>query len=85
MTPVSSSATSLLSTGLNGVQKSHQAIQQSASDLVRAGTVDKASSGTLEVAEPLMNIQQEQHVFDASAKVIGVADGLIGTLLDIQA
>jgi len=85
MSPISSSASSLLNTGLNGMQKSHQAIQQSASDVVRAGTVDKAISGTLDIAEPLLNIQQEQHVFDASAKVVSVADDLLGTLLDIKA
>lgn len=85
MTVAPINTSSLLATGVKGLQTSQQSMQQSANELVRAGTVDKASSGTLDIAEPLLNIQQQQHIFDASAKVVSTASDMLGTLLDIKA
>lgn len=80
-----SSGTSVLATGLQGVQKSSQAMQTSAQDIVRAGTVERDSSSTLDIADPLINLKAEQQVFDASANVVQVASDTLGSLLDIKA
>ncbi len=69
--------------GVNGLQNSSRSMLESANELVRSGTVDRAVS-TTDIVEPLLNIYQQQHLFDASAKVIKVADETLGALIDIK-
>ena len=76
---------SIMQTGLNGMRQSHQEILKSANDIVRAGTVNKDSSTVTDFAEPIVNMKFQQHVFDASAKIVKTADEMLGTLMDIKA
>lgn len=76
---------SIIQTGLNGMRHSQQEILKSANDIVRAGTVNKDSSTISDFAEPIVNMKYEQHIFDASAKVVKTADEMLGTLMDIKA
>ena len=76
---------SVMQTGLNGMLRSQAEIQKSAEQIVRAGTIDKDSSTITDFAEPIVNMKIEQHVFDASAKIVKTADGMLGTLMNIRA
>ncbi|GAB1264430.1 hypothetical protein [Aurantivibrio infirmus] len=75
---------SVLQTGLNGLRHSQNEIAKSANDIVRAGTVDRDESTIIDIAEPIINMQFEQHVFDASAKLVKSADQMLGTILNIK-
>jgi flagellar hook-associated protein FlgK len=74
----------VLQQGLNGMQNSSRSMMESATDLVRSGTVDRASASTFDIVEPLVNIEKQQLLFDASAKVVKVADEALGALIDIK-
>lgn len=75
---------SVLQTGVNGMRRSQSEIVKSADEIVRAGTVERDDTTTLDIAEPIINLQIEQHLFDASAKIVETADSLLGTILDIK-
>lgn len=82
---------SALQTGLNGMQNSQAEIQKSADQIVRSGTVElsgtveKDSTSSLDIAEPIVNMKIEQQIFDASAKMVKTADEMLGTVMDIKA
>jgi|GEM_PF-841988 len=74
---------SVLQQGLIGLEKSTQSIRESANELVRSGTVERPVA-TTDIVEPLVNINKQQHLFDASAKVVKMADEALGALIDIK-
>jgi flagellar hook-associated protein FlgK len=76
---------SVINIGSNGVQRSQQSMAQSAQEIASVGTTRKETSTTQDLIDPLMNLQREQHVFDASARVIEVGSNTLGSLLDIKA
>lgn len=76
---------SVMQTGLAGMLNSQSAIQKSAEQIVQAGTIEKDTSTTTDLAEPIVNMKIEQRVFDASAKIVKTADEMLGTLMDIKA
>lgn len=71
--------------GLEGMQSSQREILKSADQIVKAGTVDKDTSTITDFAEPIVNMKYEQHIFDASAKIVKTADEMLGTLMNIKA
>ncbi len=71
--------------GVSGLNSSSRSIVESANDLVRSGTVERAPTSTTDIVEPLVEINKEQHVFTASAHVVSVADKALGALIDINA
>lgn len=73
---------SVLNTGVTGMQRSSAEMQKSASDIASYGTSNAEPQGTL--AEPIVNMQFEQLIFEASAKVVGTANDTLGTLIDIK-
>ncbi|MEJ2443496.1 MAG: hypothetical protein P8Y42_08565 [Exilibacterium sp.] len=73
----------LLQQGLNGMKQSHREMVTSADQIVKAGTAENGA--VIDIAEPLINMRLQQHLFDASAKVVKVADENLGSLLDIRA
>ena len=79
-TAINSSA---LQQGLTGIQKSSQSMLESANELVRSGTTERPVA-TTDIVEPLVNINKQQHLFDASAKVVKMADDALGALIDIK-
>ena len=77
---------SLMNIGTQGLQSSQQQITTAATDVARAATkpveqIDPAQ----DLVRPLIEIKASENVFDASAKVVKVADEAVGTLLDIKA
>lgn len=76
---------SVMNIGLEGMQSSQREILKSADQIVKAGTVDKDTSTITDFAEPIVNMKYEQHIFDASAKIVKTADEMLGTLMNIKA
>jgi flagellar hook-associated protein FlgK len=76
---------SALQQGLNGLQNSARATIEAANELVSAGTVERTTSTTTDIVEPMIEIIRQQQLFDASAKVVKSADENIGMLVDIRA
>lgn len=86
---------SVINTGIQGMQKSQSSMLNSAQQIASGGTI-QASTGTASVSgaaptsfesfvEPMLNLTQEQQVFDASAKVVQTGSDILGSLLDIKA
>jgi len=75
----------VLNQGLAGMQQSAREMAKSAEQI--AGLVKTpAEDITLsDVSEPIINMKIQQHIFDASAKVVEAADTTLGALLDIKA
>ncbi len=76
---------SALQQGLNGLQNSSRATIEAANELVAAGTVQRTVSIATDIVEPIVEINRQQQLFDASAKVVQSADESLGTLVDIRA
>jgi flagellar hook-associated protein FlgK len=71
--------------GISGMQNSSRSIVESANEIVLSGTLERAPMASTDIVEPMLKIQQEQHVFNASAMIIDVADQALGALIDIDA
>lgn len=71
--------------GVLGMQTSSRSMLESANELVRSGTVETPGARPVDIVEPIINIEKQQTLFDASAKVVKVADQALGALLDIKA
>ena len=91
---VTGSTASLLGIGVQGMQQSYGRIETAASNIARAGTIPSENSGvtggkgtddTMDIATNMVDMKFNQHIFDASAKVIKTADEMIGTVLNIHA
>jgi flagellar hook-associated protein FlgK len=76
---------SALQQGLNGLQNSTRATVEAANELVSAGTLQRTTSVVTDIVEPIIEINRQQQLFDASAKVVQAADQNIGTLFDALA
>ena len=73
---------SVLNTGIQGVQAGVRGMEQSAQNIVKAGTGENASG---DFVEPIMDLKLYENSVEASTKVIKTADEMIGTLLDTMA
>ncbi len=73
---------SLLNTGLEGLQRSQGQIQQAAEQIVRVGTTEPSGDLATDLVEPIVKLNVETQLFNASAKLVKSADELLGTLLD---
>lgn len=71
--------------GVSGLHNSTRAIVASANEIVLSGTLERAPTATTDIVEPLVKIQQQQHVFNASAQVVNIEDRALGALIDIKA
>lgn len=87
---------SVVNQGLIGMQKSQTSMVQSAQQIAQTNVTQQAVSAQnaaaadvrsrpQDVAEPLINLKIQSHVFDSSARVVKSADETIGTLLDTKA
>lgn len=76
---------SIMQTGLEGMRTSQNKISQSADQIVKASTLNKDTSSNGDIIEPIVDMKAEQHVFDASAKIVKAADEMLGTLMNIKA
>lgn len=81
--------TSLLSSGLQGISRSREGLEQSARTIASGGQAipnqetpsSNASSGN-EVLSAVVDLNLYEVSFKASAKVLETADETVGTLLD---
>lgn len=77
---------SLLSTGVNGIQRGVETAREAASDIAKAGTVNEEDAATLpELAESAVKLIQAEQQVAASAAVVRTADELLGTIIDTKA
>ncbi len=89
---IGGSTSSLLGIGVQGMQQSYGRIEQAAGNIARSGTTSAESSemsrdtgATMDIATNMVDMKFNQHIFDASAKVVKTADEMIGTVLDMHA
>jgi flagellar hook protein FlgE len=71
--------------GLTGMQRSQTEMLRSAQQIAEAGTTQRNNPEKNDVVAPLVNLEVQSHIFDASAKVVKTANETIGTLLNIKA
>ncbi len=83
---------SMVNQGLIGMQRSQTEMTRSAEQIAQASAmpaVPEAPGGdtprSLNVVEPMLNIQAQQQVFDSSARVVETADEALGQLIDLRA
>lgn len=71
--------------GLLGMQRSQTEMAKSAQQIASAGTTERDNPAKNDVVQPLLNLKEQSHVFDSSAKVVKAASETIGTLLHVKA
>lgn len=98
---INGSSTSVLNTGLQGLQKAQKEILGSAQQIAElnirpetqagsAGEAPQVPQGqqvaeTQGVVEPLVNLKRQEQLFNASAQIVKTADETLGSLLDVKA
>lgn len=98
---INGSSTSVLNTGLQGMQKAQREIvgsaqqiaelniqpETQASDPAQAQQAprDQQVAETQDVVEPLVNLKRQEQLFNASAQIVKTADETLGSLLDVKA
>lgn len=85
MINTSAGISSVFQQGVSGLQNSSRSMTESANEIVLSGTLERAPTASTDIVEPLIRIQQEQHVFNASAKIVDIADEALGALIDTSA
>ncbi len=77
---------SVIQTGLSGVSRGLENIQEIASDIAQVGTVDpEDQKTTIDLTQSVVDLQQQKLATQASAKVVATAEEVLGTLLDVKA
>jgi len=77
----------VLNTGLQGIKQGVQGAERAASQIAHAGQplTDSDGDNVGNLAEPIVDLKLYETSVEASAKVVKVADEMIGMLLDIKA
>ncbi len=75
------SSTSVLATGVQGVQTGLASANDAAGKIARFGTTQQDG----DLATPLVQLKSSELQVKASAAVIKTADEMVGTLIDIKA
>lgn len=79
---------SVMSQGLYGLQKSQGAMYVSAQEIAKAGQVTSTeipmskNENSRELSTSIVDLKQQQQLFNASAKIIAAANNTMGSLLD---
>ncbi len=81
MTVGAVSTNSLLSTGVQGVQKGIARANDAAGAIARNGTTEQDG----DLATPIVELKRSELQVKASAAVVKTADEVVGTLIDIKA
>lgn len=76
---------SVVNQGLIGMQRSQTEMARSSLQIAEAGTTQRNNPEKNDLVEPLLNLEIQSHIFEASAKVVKTANETIGTLLNIKA
>lgn len=79
---------STMQNGLVGMQAAYQGMTQSATDIARFNTRTDDVGADINAtvtgfAQPLVELRTQQTLFDASARVVGTSDAMVGSLLDV--
>ncbi|MBK1647982.1 hypothetical protein [Rhabdochromatium marinum] len=75
----------LVNAGLMGIQRGYQGLAAAASDIARQTTAHGTANSNADLATPLVGMKVSEQTTEASVRVLGAADGMIGTLLDVMA
>lgn len=75
------SSSSVLATGVQGVQAGQARANEAAGKIARFGTTEQDG----DLATPLVDLKRSELQVKASAAVIKTADEIVGTLIDIKA
>lgn len=71
---------------LIGMQRSQSEMTSSAQQIAEASAAPATQpASSLQIVEPLVNIEAQQQVFDSSARVLEAADENVGRLIDTMA
>jgi len=81
MSEIQRSADQIVKAGTTGAATGEEVTGET----VEETAAEKGAAGLSDIIEPTIQIIAEQQVFDASAKVIKVADEIMGSILDIKA
>lgn len=77
---------SAVNQALIGMQRSQSEMTSSAQQIAQSGTVPATeSASSLQIVEPLINIEAQQQMFDSNARVLEAADENVGRLIDTMA
>jgi len=75
-----------LQTGLSGISRGFENLQEIATDIAQAGTSNPESSNTTaELSQSLVELQEQEQATLAAVKVVGETSEVLGALLDIKA
>lgn len=75
---------SIMNIGVQGMRQTYGEIAKSADQIVKAGAAKPEQFSEADIVEPIVNMKMEQHIFDASARIVKTADDVLGTLMDIK-
>jgi len=75
-----------LQSGLSGISRGFENLQDIASDIAQAGTSNPESINTAaELTQSLVDLQEQEQATLAAVKVVGETSEVLGALLDINA
>ena len=75
-----------LQTGLSGISRGFEGLQEAASDITRAGASTPESNNTAaDLTQSFVDLQEQSQATQASVKVVNSASEVLGTLLDVSA
>ncbi len=75
-------SSSLLDTGMTGIQKGMNDLQKNASEIASKSTME--GENTKPLIESLVDLKANVQQVEVSTKLVQVSDEVIGTLLDIK-
>ena len=74
---------STMQIGFSGMSNAYAGMVQSSQQIASAGT--QAYGANMPVLlESMVSLKENQHLFDASAKVVKTSDQMLGTLFDLR-
>lgn len=74
-----------LQTGLSGISRGFENLQEIASDIARAGTSNsEGATISADLTQSMVDLQEQQQATLAAVKVVAETSDILGTLLDIN-
>lgn len=75
-----------LQSGLSGISRGFENLQEIATDIAQAGTSNPESINTAaELTQSLVELQEQEQATLAAVKVVNATDEVLGALLDVTA
>lgn len=74
-----------LQTGLSGISRGLENLQEISSDIARAGTTQPEDvETTVDLTQSMVDLKAQKLATQASAKVVATAEEVLGTLIDMR-